>query len=73
MLKGGAASYRAKASPFFRCVICSALYHIVQIETDPEFVDSEAKCFCGAALPNREGQFMMKYFSLGDHRIRRRK
>jgi hypothetical protein len=74
MLKGGAASYKAKVMPFFRCVACGAHYHVVKLKADPGAPECETICACGAGLPCREEQFVMKYFPLGHgRRIRKRK
>jgi hypothetical protein len=74
MLKGVAASYKANVRPFFRCATCSASYHVVKLEPDPQAADCETICACGAVLPSREEQFVMKYFLLGTvRRIRKRK
>ena len=42
---------------------CNAFYQVVQAEAGPETVYSEIPCrSCGAALPGREGRFVLKYF-----------
>jgi hypothetical protein len=47
------------------CVDCNALYHLIKVEAGPETVDRELNCrACGAPLPAREGQFVLKYFLL---------
>jgi predicted Zn finger-like uncharacterized protein len=56
------------------CPNCNARYEMVKVEAGPETVDREVNCrSCGASLPGREGNFVLKYFMLrkGD-RVRRR-
>jgi predicted Zn finger-like uncharacterized protein len=49
----------------FTCPNCQALYHIVKVERGPETVDRDVTCrSCGAPLPGREGNFVLKYFML---------
>jgi DNA-directed RNA polymerase subunit RPC12/RpoP len=49
----------------FNCVDCNALYHLIKVEAGPETVDRELNCqACGARLPARDGQFVLKYFLL---------
>ena len=49
----------------FNCPNCNALYQVVQAEAGPETVYSEIACrSCSAALPGREGKFVLKYFLL---------
>lgn len=49
-------------SPFY-CPICGAKYKIVRIEVpDATPADGEISCTnCGAALPEREGAFVLAY------------
>jgi hypothetical protein len=59
----------------FVCPNCGALYELVKMEAGPETVDRAVAClFCGAPLSGREGQFVLKYFSLrtATRRVRRR-
>ena len=50
----------------FNCPNCNALYQVVQAEAGPETVYSEIACrSCSAALPGREGNFVLKYFLCG--------
>jgi hypothetical protein len=47
----------------FTCPSCEALYHVVKVEAGPETVDRALTCLaCGAPLPSREGEFVLKYF-----------
>ena len=49
----------------FNCTNCNALYHLIQVEAGPETVDRNLNCqACGAPLPARDGQFVLKYFLL---------
>ena len=49
----------------FNCVDCDAPYHLIKVEAGPETVDRELNCrVCGATLPARHGQFVLKYFLL---------
>jgi hypothetical protein len=49
----------------FRCPNCKALYDVVKVERGPETVDRDLSCrSCGALLPGREGNFILKYFML---------
>jgi hypothetical protein len=49
----------------FNCVGCNALYHLIKVEAGPETDDRELSCrVCGAPLPARDGQFVLKYFLL---------
>jgi hypothetical protein len=49
----------------FNCVDCDALYHLIKVEAGPETADREINCrACGAPLPARDGQFVLKYFHL---------
>jgi hypothetical protein len=49
----------------FNCVDCNALYHLIKVEAGQETVDRELDCrACGAPLPARDGQFVLKYFLL---------
>jgi hypothetical protein len=51
----------------FTCPNCQALYHvvIVKAERGPETVDHDLTSrSCGAPLPGREGNFVLKYFLL---------
>jgi hypothetical protein len=49
----------------FTCPNCQALYHLVKVERGPETVDGDVTCrSCGAPLPGREGNFVLKYFML---------
>jgi len=51
--------------PLFSCPHCGALYHLVKGEAGPETVYREIKCrICGGPLPEREGEFVLKYFLL---------
>ena len=65
---------RPPAFNSFMCPNCNARYEMVKVEAGPETVDREVNCrSCGASLPGREGNFVLKYFMLrkGD-RVRRR-
>ena len=58
----------------FTCPNCSAFYQVVKVEAGLETVDRDVNCrSCGANLPGRDGNFVLKYFMLrkGD-RVRRR-
>jgi predicted Zn finger-like uncharacterized protein len=50
----------------FTCPNCSALYQVVKAEAGPETTDDpEVMCrICGAPLPAREDQWIVKYFLL---------
>ena len=49
----------------FNCANCNALYHLIKVEAGPETVDRSLNCqACGAPLPARDGQFVLKYFLL---------
>jgi hypothetical protein len=49
----------------FNCTNCNALYHLIKVEAGPETVDRNLNCqACGAPLPARDGQFVLKYFLL---------
>jgi hypothetical protein len=49
----------------FNCANCNTLYHLIKVEAGPETVDRELNCrACGAPLPARDGQFVLKYFLL---------
>ena len=49
----------------FNCPHCNALYQVIKVEAGPETVDREITCrACGAPLPGREGNFVLKYFLL---------
>jgi hypothetical protein len=51
--------------PSINCLHCDALYHVVRGEAGPETVYREITCLaCGGLLPEREGQFVLKYFLL---------
>jgi hypothetical protein len=40
-------------------------YHLIKVEAGPETVDRELNCrACGAPLPARDGQFVLKYLLL---------
>jgi hypothetical protein len=50
---------------FFTCLDCKALYQLVKVEAGLETVDRALTCVaCGVPLPNREGEFVLKYFLL---------
>ena len=49
----------------FKCPNCNALYQIVKVKAGPETVGRAITCRpCGAPLPAREGNFIVKYFLL---------
>jgi hypothetical protein len=49
----------------FNCANGNAPYHLIKVEAGPETLDRELSCrLCGAALPARDGQFVLKYFLL---------
>jgi hypothetical protein len=49
----------------FNCANCNALYHLIKVEAASETVERELNCqACGAPLPARDGQFVLKYFLL---------
>jgi hypothetical protein len=49
----------------FSCTNCNTLYHLIKVEAGPETVDGEINCrACGAPLPARDRQFVLKYFLL---------
>jgi hypothetical protein len=49
----------------FNCANCNALCYSIKVEAGPETVDRELNCgACGAPLPARDGQFVLKYFLL---------
>jgi hypothetical protein len=49
----------------FNCQNCNALYHLLKVEAGPETIDRKLNCqACGAPLPARDGQFILKYFLL---------
>jgi hypothetical protein len=55
----------ARMKPWFYCPHCNALYDVVRGEAGPETVYREITCrACGGPLPEREGQFVLKYFLL---------
>jgi hypothetical protein len=59
----------AKSGPssfvFFTCLNCKALYQLVKVEAGLETADRALACLvCGAPLPGREGEFVLKYFLL---------
>jgi predicted Zn finger-like uncharacterized protein len=58
----------------FTCPNCNAIYQMVKVEAGPETVDREVNCrSCGATLPGRDGNFVLKYFMLRKaDRVRRR-
>jgi hypothetical protein len=50
---------------FFTRLNCKALYQLVKVEAGPETVDRALTCLaCGASLPSREGELVLKYFLL---------
>jgi hypothetical protein len=50
---------------FFTCLNCKALYQLVKVEAGLETTDRALTCLvCGAPLPGREGEFVLKYFLL---------
>jgi transcription elongation factor Elf1 len=57
----------------FTCPDCQALYHIVKVEAGPETIHRAVTCLvCGAKLPSREGESVLKYFLLRKARRRPR-
>jgi predicted RNA-binding Zn-ribbon protein involved in translation (DUF1610 family) len=49
----------------FNCPNCNALYQLIKAEAGPETVDRAVTCLsCGAPLPIREADFVLKYFLL---------
>jgi hypothetical protein len=55
----------------FSCTNCNALYYLIKVEAGPETVDRDLNCqACGAKLPARDGQFVLKYFLLWNPRRR---
>jgi predicted Zn finger-like uncharacterized protein len=54
------------AKNHFTCPNCSALYQVVKAEAGPETTDDpKVMCLiCGAPLPAREDQWIIKYFLL---------
>jgi predicted Zn finger-like uncharacterized protein len=49
----------------FNCPNCNALYRLIKAEAGPETTDREINCrACGAPLPGRDGNFVLKYFLL---------
>jgi hypothetical protein len=65
---------RPPAFNSFTCRNCNAIYQMVKVEAGPETVDREVNCrSCGATLPGRDGNFVLKYFMLCKaDRVRRR-
>jgi hypothetical protein len=56
---------RGPTVKMFTCPNCQALYQVVKVEPGQETVDREVACLsCGAPLPGREGNFVLKYFML---------
>jgi hypothetical protein len=54
---------RGTTTPQFNCANCGALYYLIKLEAGPETVDRKLHCqTCGAPLPGRDGQFVLKYF-----------
>jgi hypothetical protein len=54
------------AKNHFTCPNCSALYQVVKAEAGPETTDDPKVMWwiCGAPLPAREDQWIVKYFLL---------
>jgi hypothetical protein len=49
----------------FNCPHCDAPYHVVRGEPGPETLYRKIACrACGGPLPEREGEFVLKYFLL---------
>ena len=49
----------------FTCPECQTLYQVVKGERGPETVDHYVACrSCGALLPGRDQQFILKYLVL---------
>ncbi len=49
----------------FTCPNCSALYHVIKADAEPETTGREiACCVCGGPLPAHDGIFVRKYFLL---------
>jgi transcription elongation factor Elf1 len=56
---------RPPASVSFNCPNCQSLYQVIKVEAGPETNDRELSCrSCGAPLPSREDEFVLKYFLL---------
>jgi hypothetical protein len=55
---------RQSGLKMFTCPNCQALYQVVKVERGLETVDRDVACSCGAPLPGREGNFVLKYFML---------
>jgi len=54
-----------RMKPSFNCPHCDALYHVVRGEAGPETIYREITCLtCSRPLPERERQFVLKYFLL---------
>jgi hypothetical protein len=52
---------------FFTCANCGALYQLVKGEAGPESVSRDVACrSCGASMPGRDGELILKYFHLRD-------
>jgi predicted Zn finger-like uncharacterized protein len=49
--------------PLFDCPTCQAVYRVVEAESGPETIGGDVPCRrCGAFLPGRKGQYVLKYF-----------
>jgi transcription elongation factor Elf1 len=49
----------------FTCPNCQALYQVVKVECGLETIDRDITCrSCGALLPGRENNFVLKHFML---------
>jgi predicted Zn finger-like uncharacterized protein len=65
MLKSRMSGYKAADKPLIECPNCEVRYHVVKIKVGTVAVDPPVKCRgCGAPLPGRDGNFVMKYFPL---------
>jgi predicted Zn finger-like uncharacterized protein len=49
--------------PLFNCPNCEAIYRVVEAEAGPETIDGDVPCCrCGGYLPDRRGEYILKYF-----------
>jgi predicted Zn finger-like uncharacterized protein len=65
MLKSRISSYKTADKPFIECPNCEVRYHIVKIKVGAAAAGRQITCRgCGAPLPGRDGNFVIKYFPL---------
>jgi hypothetical protein len=62
------------ASRSFHCPNCDALYEVVRTEAGPETVHQRIACrVCDGPLPDRDRQFILKYFLLRESTRKRKR